>query len=166
MEPTPELATQVVEALPGRTLGPGLSQRARAVAGVLGMACLEDRCPELAAPLLDECVDGRELTIRVRRVPRLEVLQAFFVLGLSTVFLFLGFTASAFGRFFLSYQGWFNTLAGAEDFAGMVEDAQLALECGLTVAQADELPTWSPGDEFEATRTAALADLEANAPSE
>ncbi|WP_372839852.1 cytochrome c biogenesis CcdA family protein [Phaeovulum sp.] len=36
----------------------------------------------------------------------------FFVLGLSTVFLLLGFTASAFGRFFLSNQDWFATLAG------------------------------------------------------
>jgi cytochrome c-type biogenesis protein len=36
----------------------------------------------------------------------------FFVLGLSTVFLFLGFTASAFGRFFLSNQDWFITAAG------------------------------------------------------
>ena len=36
----------------------------------------------------------------------------FFVLGLSTVFLFLGFTASAIGAVFLSYQGWFNTIAG------------------------------------------------------
>lgn len=36
----------------------------------------------------------------------------FFVLGLSTVFLFLGFTASAFGRFFLSNQEWFTVLAG------------------------------------------------------
>lgn len=37
---------------------------------------------------------------------------AFFVLGLSTVFLFLGFTASAIGTLFLEYQQWFNTLAG------------------------------------------------------
>ena len=36
----------------------------------------------------------------------------FFVLGLSTVFLFLGFTASAFGRFFLQNQDWFVTIAG------------------------------------------------------
>ncbi|MDR9394374.1 cytochrome c biogenesis CcdA family protein [Roseovarius sp. SYSU LYC5161] len=36
----------------------------------------------------------------------------FFVLGLSTVFLFLGFTASAIGAAFLQYQGWFNTIAG------------------------------------------------------
>ncbi len=36
----------------------------------------------------------------------------FFVLGLSTVFLFLGFTASAIGSIFLQYQQWFNTAAG------------------------------------------------------
>lgn len=36
----------------------------------------------------------------------------FFVLGLSTVFLLLGFTASAIGTVFLQYQGWFNTIAG------------------------------------------------------
>ena len=40
------------------------------------------------------------------------VAASFFVLGLSTVFLFLGFTASAFGRFFLSNQDWFVTIAG------------------------------------------------------
>lgn len=37
---------------------------------------------------------------------------AFFVLGLSTVFLFLGFTASAFGAFFLQNQNLFNVFAG------------------------------------------------------
>ena len=36
----------------------------------------------------------------------------FFVLGLSTVFLFLGFTASIIGQVFLQYQSTFNTLAG------------------------------------------------------
>lgn len=36
----------------------------------------------------------------------------FFVLGLSTVFLFLGFAASAAGMMFLAYQDWFNTIAG------------------------------------------------------
>jgi len=36
----------------------------------------------------------------------------FFVLGLSTVFLLLGFTASAIGTMFLQYQDWFNTVAG------------------------------------------------------
>lgn len=36
----------------------------------------------------------------------------FFVLGLSTVFLLLGFAASAMGRELLQYQDWFNTAAG------------------------------------------------------
>ncbi|WP_370303664.1 cytochrome c biogenesis CcdA family protein [Pseudooceanicola sp.] len=37
----------------------------------------------------------------------------FFVLGLSTVFIFLGFTASAFGAFFLQNQLLFTRIAGA-----------------------------------------------------
>ncbi|MCB2137236.1 MAG: cytochrome c biogenesis protein CcdA [Rhodobacteraceae bacterium] len=37
---------------------------------------------------------------------------ASFVLGLSTVFLLLGFAASAFGRLFLQHQAWFSALAG------------------------------------------------------
>ena len=36
----------------------------------------------------------------------------FFVLGLSTVFLFLGFTASMMGMFFLQNQEWFVRIAG------------------------------------------------------
>ncbi len=36
----------------------------------------------------------------------------FFVLGLSTVFLLLGFTASAFGAFFLQNQLWFSRASG------------------------------------------------------
>ncbi len=36
----------------------------------------------------------------------------FFVLGLSTVFLLLGFAASVVGTMFLQYQDWFNTIAG------------------------------------------------------
>ena len=52
--------------------------------------------------------DMEESTVRRRALGS----AAFFVLGLSTVFLFLGFTASAFGRFFLSNQDWFVTFAG------------------------------------------------------
>ena len=45
---------------------------------------------------------------------RLVLLPAiFFVLGLSTVFLFLGFTASAFGAFFLQNQVAFARISGA-----------------------------------------------------
>jgi len=36
----------------------------------------------------------------------------FFVLGLSTVFLLLGFAASLAGRFFVQHQAWFNAAAG------------------------------------------------------
>jgi len=47
------------------------------------------------------------------RARRRVILPAlFFVLGLSTVFLFLGFTASAFGMFFLQYQDWFSKISG------------------------------------------------------
>jgi cytochrome c-type biogenesis protein len=48
-----------------------------------------------------------------RKARRRALLTAlFFVLGLSTVFLFLGFTASAFGAFFLKNQTYFNIVAG------------------------------------------------------
>ena len=43
---------------------------------------------------------------------RAAVPALFFVLGLSTVFLFLGFTASAVGAIFLAWQDWFNAIAG------------------------------------------------------
>ena len=36
----------------------------------------------------------------------------FFVLGLSTIFILLGVTASSFGKFFLTNQDWFMTGAG------------------------------------------------------
>ncbi len=42
---------------------------------------------------------------------------------------------------------------------GMVEDTELALACGLVIANADAMPTWNPGDEFEAARTKALAEV-------
>jgi hypothetical protein len=44
------------------------------------------------------------------------------------------------------------------NFEGMIEDARLAYYCGMTIAQADEMPTWNPGDEFEAARLAALGE--------
>ncbi len=53
-----------------------------------------------------------DLTDRSQARAKAFVPALFFVLGLSTVFLFLGFTASAIGSIFLQYQGWFNTIAG------------------------------------------------------
>jgi Zn-dependent M28 family amino/carboxypeptidase len=43
------------------------------------------------------------------------------------------------------------------NFAGMVQDAQFGFWAGLIVANADAMPTWNLGDEFEAARQAALA---------
>ncbi len=45
------------------------------------------------------------------------------------------------------------------NFDGLVQDAQLGFWCGLIIANDDELPSWNPGDEFEAARKAALAAL-------
>lgn len=54
--------------------------------------------------------DMRSDTVARRRV----ILPAlFFVMGLSTVFLFLGFAASAFGTFFLQNQTLFSKISGA-----------------------------------------------------
>jgi Zn-dependent M28 family amino/carboxypeptidase len=43
------------------------------------------------------------------------------------------------------------------NFDGMIRDAQFGFLAGLVIANADALPTWNPGDEFEAARKAALA---------
>ena len=42
-------------------------------------------------------------------------------------------------------------------FDGMVEDASLGFYAGWLIAQADAMPTWNKGDEFEAARNLALA---------
>ncbi|WP_050662407.1 cytochrome c biogenesis CcdA family protein [Roseovarius tolerans] len=57
-------------------------------------------------------VSLNDLTESGSQRARAVVPALFFVLGLSTVFLFLGFTASAIGTVFLQYQGYFNTVAG------------------------------------------------------
>ena len=46
------------------------------------------------------------------------------------------------------------------NFDGMIDDALLGFWTGLAIANADEIPTWSPGDEFEAARIEALRALE------
>jgi hypothetical protein len=43
------------------------------------------------------------------------------------------------------------------NYGGMIEDTQLGMEMGWLIAQADEMPQWQPGDEFEAVRKKALA---------
>jgi Zn-dependent M28 family amino/carboxypeptidase len=45
------------------------------------------------------------------------------------------------------------------NFDGMIEDARLGFWVGVQVANADELPSWKPGDEFEAARKQALGAI-------
>jgi Zn-dependent M28 family amino/carboxypeptidase len=42
-------------------------------------------------------------------------------------------------------------------FDGMIEDAAIGFYAGWLIAQADAMPTWNAGDEFEAARKKALA---------
>ncbi len=46
-------------------------------------------------------------------------------------------------------------------FDGMVADTRFGLLTTYLIAQADEMQSWNPGDEFAAARAAALAELEA-----
>ena len=46
------------------------------------------------------------------------------------------------------------------NFDGMVDDARLGFYSGLWIAEQDEMPTWVPGDEFEAARREAIAEAE------
>jgi Zn-dependent M28 family amino/carboxypeptidase len=55
-----------------------------------------------------------------------------------------------------------DKLDGTWNFDGMIQDAQLDMLSGWLIAQADALPAWKPGDEFEAARKRALADPDLN----
>ncbi|MDJ0699244.1 MAG: M28 family peptidase [Woeseiaceae bacterium] len=44
------------------------------------------------------------------------------------------------------------------NFDGAVEDAELGFWTGLAIANADKMPTWNPGDEFESVRFEALSE--------
>lgn len=45
------------------------------------------------------------------------------------------------------------------NFDGMIDDARLAYFVGAAAAEGDQMPTWNPGDEFEAARLKALAEV-------
>jgi Zn-dependent M28 family amino/carboxypeptidase len=45
------------------------------------------------------------------------------------------------------------------NFDGMIEDTRLLFEVGDWIADAPTMPTWNPGDEFEAARKKALAEV-------
>ncbi|HVS02302.1 MAG TPA: M20/M25/M40 family metallo-hydrolase, partial [Thermoanaerobaculia bacterium] len=46
-------------------------------------------------------------------------------------------------------------------FDGMVDDARLGFKAGVHLAEREALPRWTPGDEFEAAREAALEEVAA-----
>jgi Zn-dependent M28 family amino/carboxypeptidase len=49
-----------------------------------------------------------------------------------------------------------DELTDSWNFDGLVQDAQFNFLVGLRLANADAMPSWNPGDEFEAARLAAL----------
>ena len=89
--------------------------------------------------------------------------------GVPSAFLVPGFTAAdadidgeKLWREFLRthYHQPSDEVEESWDYDGLVEDAVLAFQLALTVANADQMPTWVPGDEFEAARIEALRMLE------
>ena len=55
-----------------------------------------------------------------------------------------------------------DELSADWDFSGAVEDTRLLFYLGLKVANASRMPAWKPGDEFEAARKKAIAEVEAS----
>jgi Zn-dependent M28 family amino/carboxypeptidase len=52
-----------------------------------------------------------------------------------------------------------DKLDGSWNFEGMIQDAQLDMLSAWLITDADAMPEWKPGDEFEAARKRALAAL-------
>lgn len=82
------------------------------MAGLLSFLspCVLPIVPPYLAYMGGVSVSDMDETGRARR--RVLLAAVFFVLGLSTIFLLLGFAASALGRYFLQAQDWFVTIAG------------------------------------------------------
>ena len=85
---------------------------AMVVALVAGVISFLSPCVLPIVPPYLAYMSGVSLTDLNEGRNRAVVPALFFVLGLSTVFLFLGFTASAVGAIFLAWQDWFNAIAG------------------------------------------------------
>ena len=51
------------------------------------------------------------------------------------------------------------------NFDGMIEDTQLGFVAGLAVADADGMPTWTPGDEFAKLRATAAGAAATHGPN-
>ncbi|MDP4065722.1 Thiol:disulfide interchange protein DsbD [Rhodobacteraceae bacterium IMCC1933] len=82
------------------------------LSGLMSFAspCVLPIVPPYLAYMGGVSMDDMSATAQARR--RVVLAALFFVLGLSTVFILLGFTASSFGRLFLSNQDWFVSGAG------------------------------------------------------
>jgi Zn-dependent M28 family amino/carboxypeptidase len=52
-----------------------------------------------------------------------------------------------------------DQLEGTWNFDGMIDDARLGFLSGWLIAQADAMPVWNVGDEFEASRKKALEEI-------
>lgn len=110
------------------------------VAGLLSFLspCVLPIVPPYLAYMGGITMDEMDSNTAARR--RVLTSATFFVLGLSTVFLLLGFTASAFGAFFLQNQDWFVMASGAVvmvfglHFLGVIRigfmDRELRMEAG------------------------------------
>ena len=83
-----------------------------ALAGLLSFLspCVLPIVPPYLAYMGGVSVSDMEDEVASRR--RVLLAAMFFVLGLSTVFLLLGFAFSAIGRIFLQFQDWFTIMAG------------------------------------------------------
>ena len=99
-------ATQIIDA----SIVPAML--VAALAGLLSFLspCVLPIVPPYLAYMGGVSVSEMEDTRTARR--RVLLAAWFFVLGLSTVFLLLGFAFSALGRMFLQFQDYFTTLAG------------------------------------------------------
>ncbi len=85
---------------------------AMAIALAAGLLSFLSPCVLPIVPPYLAYMGGVTLNDPEDRTRRAILPAAFFVLGLSTVFLLLGFTASAFGAFFLQYQTTFARVSG------------------------------------------------------
>jgi Zn-dependent M28 family amino/carboxypeptidase len=53
-----------------------------------------------------------------------------------------------------------DQLTNEWNFGGMIDNSRIGFFTALAVAQSDSMPTWNPGDEFEAVRKKALAHVQ------
>jgi cytochrome c-type biogenesis protein len=108
--------------------------------------CVLPIVPPYLAYMGGVSMDDMSATAQARR--RVVLAALFFVLGLSTVFILLGFTASSFGRLFLSNQDWFVSGAGilvmvfGAHFLGVIRIGLLDREARIAGGDRGGLGLW------------------------